>query len=727
MTSAAAAVQGGTPSPKLLAIRALTAAGYTLIPLYKGKNPGFDAWEHTMPGEFSEAELARQNYGIALRSTDLVVDIDPRNFAAGDSPVRRLVEKVGKLSSFTVKTGGGGYHIYFKKPADMAVRNGLREYPGVEFKAGPGRQMVGPGSLHPESGKEYVVEAGSIDKIADAPSTLLALIFRTPVAFDEVKGTGAYVSDAATQGRFLTYLEHTAEPSVQGKGGDANAFKVACHGRDLGLPPALTWELMLEVWNKRCTPPWDAEELRAKVIHAYKYAAGAVGSAHPAAAFEKLPENKTATPAKVELSWDTTAQGALKKTFNNLINYFRDPKLGLYKLFAYNEFTGREEYVNPAPWHMGRMPASRMITDRDFSLIKGYLSARHGYEVEAKAIEQAITNIAHGQSFHPVREYLEGLKWDGKSRLDFWLRDYLGVAETEYSRACARKVLCAAVMRVFSPGIKFDHVLVLEGTQDIGKSSVIEILGHPWSTDAAVDPHNRDTIDMMQGRWIIEMAEMEAARRTDEEALKAFITRKTDMARLAYGRRTGEFPRQSIFIATKNPRADGSYLKDETGGRRWWPVRCEPQHGLGQVDFKGLKAARDQLFAEAVVLMKKSPAEKLYMETSDLKLAAREEAAARFVQHEWVERIAAWVDACDAEPATRREFLTSRDVYIEAMGGSDRTLDQRCTRAIAGVLRGLGWRSDVKWINDRPVRGFSRGPAKVKSISAPLQEMLAAL
>jgi predicted P-loop ATPase len=692
-------------------IQQLTDAGYTLIPL-RGKIPVEKDWTETPYRKYDAGALSKGNYGVALKAGDLVVDIDPRNFPAGDNPVKRLVSKVGPLTSYTVRTGGGGYHIYFRKPADVLVRNGLPEYPGIEFKAA-GRQVVGPHSVHPDSGKEYEPASGTLQEIAEAPAALLSLISRTAVPFDEV-GTSDYVNDAMTQGRYLDYLTNTAEPSVQGKAGDANAFKVACRGRDLGLPPAVTHELMLEVWNPRCSPPWDAEELKAKVVHAYRYAAGAVGSAHPSVDFDKV-EVTAATPKElpVEISWDLTPQGGMRKTFNNLLNYMRSPQHGLHKIFAFNEFTGRVEFVVPAPWHRGMLPKVRMVGDNDLKLLKGYLATRHGYETSIQDIEAAITNVAFNERFHPVREYLEGLKWDGTKRLDGWLTRYLGVEDSDYTRAVARKVLCAAVMRVMVPGIKFDHVLVLEGSQDAGKSTVVEILGGEWASDAAVDPHSRDTVDALQGRWIIEMAEMEVRGKADEDALKAFITRRTDRVRLAYGRATGEYPRQSIFIATKNPRADGTYLKDDTGNRRWWPVRCEPRFGdaKSQVDFKGLKADRDQLFAEAVARMKTPPGEKLFMETPELKQTAKDVVAERHAEHEWTESIALWIERRDADPSTKTDFLTARDVFVHALNGSDRQLDQRSTKAIAQVLRTLGWTPYLKWQGSRPVRGYERRAA----------------
>jgi predicted P-loop ATPase len=726
--------------PKLAAIREFTAAGYALIPLCSysvahehmtdggmqpcktpGKVPVGKNWRATAPGSYTPETLAQGNYGVLLLPGDLVIDVDPRNFKPGDKPLQRLMADIGApLKTLVVRTGGGGWHIYLRKPADILVRNSLKEYPGIEFKS-HGRQVVGPGSQH-ISGKKYEVASGAIHEITEAPPVLLALISRPQAVFDDV-GTGDYVNDAPTQARYLDYLQHQAPTS--------GSYVVACRGRDLGLPPAITLELMNEAWNpRRASGPRSLEELRVRVEHAYRYARGAVGNAHPAAAFDAIV---TETPKKKEeegpLAWNTGPQGQVLKTFNNLMNYLRDPKYGLRGVFGYNEFTGRNEFTNPAPWHRGRMPAAKGVGDKDLKMLKGYLASSCGYDTNIQSIEEAVTNVSDRHSFHPVREYLESLKWDGVKRLDFWMHDYLGALDggfPEYLAAVSRKVLCAAVMRVMRPGIEFHHVVVLEGAQDLGKSATCKILAGPWGSDATVDPHDRDTVDQMQGRWICEMAEMETLRRTDEDALKAFITRSTDRVRLAYGRTTGEFARQSIFIATKNPGVDGTYLKDSTGNRRWWPVRLEPRvtatNRLGQIDFRGLKEARNQLFAEAMHAVKTEPGEKLSMDTPLLKEQAKAVVSRRHAEHSWTEAIAAWLEKCDATPEMRRDFWTTREIFVNALTSPDRALDRRSEIAIGEVMRSLGWTATVKWLG-RPVRGYERKTEDEKALDKVAAEL----
>ena len=707
-------------TPKVAAIRAYTRAGFALIPLCsltqehehegktctksRGKVPLSASWQKTKPGSHPEEELAAGNYGVALPQDVVVVDIDPRNFEKDDRPVARLVAAVGALESYTVTTGGGGAHIYFRIPAGFRISNSLKAYPGIEFKSA-GRQVVGPGSVHPISGKEYVVTAGHIENLSAMPEALFALISRSRKDILEKPPAGleACSDDDQSCSRYREYLEKSAPTS--------GSFAVACRGRDFGLTPETTLRLMLEIWNPRRLNPKSEEEFREKVNHAYRYAEGTLGALNPAADFSAVSASASRDLAKkpeTPLVWQQNAQGGVLRTFNNLLNFLRSGESGLAGIFAFNELANRIDFATPAPWHNGKMPRFPAVTDTDIKLLKGYLASRYKFDVSVQSIEEAATNVAYHKKFHPVRDYLNGLCWDGAPRIDTWLTDHLGAEDSAYVRAVGRKVLCAAVMRAFHPGIKFDYVLVLEGGQDLGKSSVCEILGGDWASDAPVDPHSRDTVDAMQGRWIIEMAEMDVLRKVDEDALKAFITRRTDRCRLAYGRTTMDFPRQSIFIATKNPRADSTYLKDDTGNRRWWPIKCAGQGPLRQFDFGKLASARDQLFAEAVAACRTGGGEALHMETAELKASAWEAAELRHAEHEWTERIADWTEKCDAREETRRDFVTVREVWVDGMLGHEARLDQRAVRAITSILRNLGWQQCVKRLNGRVQRGWER-------------------
>jgi len=716
---------------KALWIRRLSEeAKAVIIPLRgQSKIPLDPAWQNTKHGAYTSEGIGANNYGISLRPVDLVIDVDPRNFTPGDSPLTRLCAAIGgksAIESFTVKTGGGGLHIYVAKPPAIPIRNGLSEFPGIEFKS-VGRQVVGPGSVHPDTKQPYVVLAEhGFPRYRPAVLPLLGLIHRpVNVPFEDVDrggGPAGYVMDAETQGRYTAYLQDGAPPSVEGKGGDANALQVALRGRDLGLPPGIVWELMMETWNKRCTPSWDPAELKAKVANAYRYAKNPVGTKHPKRDFESVPDYAptTASPVtvgKAQIPFELGKDGTIKHTFFNLLNYLKYPDFGLAEVFAYNDFTGQVEVVGRTPWHRCKNPA---VTDNDLKLLKGFLVVKHGFEMTIGSIEEAIVNVSYASRFHPVREYLDRLEWDGVKRIDTWLAKYAGAPNhgSKYVEACSRKILCAAVSRVFHPGCKYDYVPVLEGEEGIGKSAICEILGGEWYTSCSIDlgGNDADAIQKLQGKWIVEFAELDGiTKRTEAAALKAFITRPTDRARFAYGRMTHDFPRQCVFWATLNPEADNAYLKSDTGNRRFWPITLAPTGG--KIDFRGLVRVRNQLWAEAVMVTRSE--EKLFMEDPLVDREAREASQERHAEHPWVEVISLWL--ANQKKAAEIEkkpfhFITARQVWCEAMAGMDQKFDRRAQLGVAQVLRALGWRQDVRW--SAAIKGMVRGWTDERDLGA---------
>lgn len=212
-----------------------------------------------------------------------------------------------------------------------------------------------------------------------------------------------------------------------------------------------------------------------------------------------------------------------------------------------------------------------------------------------------------------MRDYLTGLAWDGVERLNSWLVDYFGADDTPLNIAFGRKILCAAVRRVLQPGCKFDAMLVLQGQQDLGKSSAIRALCHDtaWFTDqleVGADP--KVTIEKTAGAWIVEMPELDGMGKRDTNRVKSFITTTHDRARLAFGRYAVTRPRQFVLFGTTN---ESRYLTDTTGNRRFWIVR------VTKADPAGIAAVRDQVWAEAVAA---EPDENLWLNDPALKAAA---------------------------------------------------------------------------------------------------------
>ncbi len=653
-------------------------AGYTLTPL-NGKIPLNKNWVKTEYNPFLSAEDIEENYGVVLRADDLIVDVDPRRFPEGANVIEQFAKDLGISfnNTFIVKTGGNGLHIYFKKPADIPIRNALKEYPGIEFKSF-GQQVVGAGCIHPETGKEYKLLNKPFAPV-QAPNALIQAIRRADIELD--KNPIAFNDSDQNILRYIKYLQ-SAPAAIEGQGGDTLTFKTACRGRDFALSAQKTFELMAEHWNPRCIPVWELEDLKKKVDNAYTYNIDKIGKNTAENDFKQFSiDEDTIGEHEEELRWDVTKNDELKPTIRNAVNYLLCKEYPLLGILKYNDFTNDITFVKPAPWHNGKKLGA--WTDSDAVNFKYWLSRVRCFNVSTQLCQEAAIIAAEKFRFHPVRDFLKTLEWDGTPRLDTWLIDYAGVDDNVYTRAVSAKVLLGAVARVINPGIKFDTMLVLEGEQGIGKSTLISILGGEWYGDIGITDNDKDTIDAMRGNWIIEVSEMVCSRKVDTDKLKSFLSKTTDRVRLAYRRNAEDYPRQSIFIGTINPEEGSGYLKDTTGNRRFWPVTCK------KVDFEGLKAVRNQLLAEAQSRYFRG--EKLYLEGNIARIA-NEETERRRQKDAWIEPIQDWLLRVDIETGKHRDVVTGKEILEECIGISVSRMTNRELNRVAQIMvKELGW------------------------------------
>jgi len=298
-------------------------------------------------------------------------------------------------------------------------------------------------------------------------------------------------------------------------------------------------------------------------------------------------------------------------------------------VLAFDEFAQRTIKVKLPPFHGATLGHWEAFDDTSASM---WLSRRHSFTPSSSLVAESVEALARRFSYHPVRDWLRGLTWDGTDRVDNWLEDFCGAASTPYVRLVARWFLVGMVARVMQPGVKFDYCLVLEGTQGKGKSSALGILAGEWFGDTDLDLSNKDSMSALAGKWLYEFAELGALARAESVKQKSFLSRQVDHYRPVYGRREISVPRQCVFGGSTN---EWEWNKDPTGGRRFWPIE------VGDMDLDGLRHVREQLFAEALqIYLRKErfwPIQEQQRELFDPEQLRREQQEA-FVDalHDWV-------------------------------------------------------------------------------------------
>lgn len=266
--------------------------------------------------------------------------------------------------------------------------------------------------------------------------------------------------------------------------------------------------------------------------------------------------------------------------------------------------------------------------------------ARDSLRFGSNLVEEQLALVAKRNAYDPLKDYLEGLKWNGTPGLETWAHDYLGVAYendigediTTHVKAVSKRWMIGAVARALRPGCKMDTVLILEGAQGVGKSSALKVLGGDWfSDDAGHAFGDKDTKLLISRVWIQEMPELDAMKKGEVSALKAWFSRAEDFYRAPYDRAPAKHPRRAVFAGTTNPE---TYLQDDTGNRRYWPLKCTA------VNLPALRAARDQLWAEAVALFKAG--EQWHLTLEETTAVAAETEARMMVDEGWGDRILRW-------------------------------------------------------------------------------------
>jgi putative DNA primase/helicase len=329
---------------------------------------------------------------------------------------------------------------------------------------------------------------------------------------------------------------------------------------------------------------------------------------------DDLDELLGTEPSKPSTNWmdllDIDNMGIIKPTLTNVALIVQnDPRMD--RVVEWNDFRGEIVTRRRLRSTMGIIPKIPILdpvngdlwSDRHDDCIRALIEAPagtgkpgYGLKVSDRDLRGAVDLGAAKRAFHPVREYLEGLRWDGKPRIDSLFCRYLGTPVSPYSHAVSRLTFLGAVTRVMEPGHKFDFVPILEGAQGKRKSTFIAVMARNWFAEIEGDLSDRKRlVEQMQGSWILEIPELSGFGRAEVQAIKALFSARTDKVRLSYDRRAKEFKRQCIFIGSVN---DSVYLRDATGGRRFWPVECK----ITEIDTDALEREIDQVWAEALTV-----------------------------------------------------------------------------------------------------------------------------
>lgn len=329
------------------------------------------------------------------------------------------------------------------------------------------------------------------------------------------------------------------------------------------------------------------------------------------------------TEEVTELVWDLDGKGNKQVTVNNFVNAFKSDPL-LNGLLAYDMLKETIVFTRPSFTAKGSKKGD-LVNDTDISIIKGRIERMHGIYNDAK-LNDAIEQVSSDNAFHPIKLYLESLTWDGVPRIDTFLVDYMGAEDNAYTREAFRKMLLAAVTRIYEPGRKFDTALVFYSEQGVGKSTLIQRLSKGWFNDSLTNLSGKESYEAIQFAWLVELAELSALRKSDVEAVKNFISKREDTYRGAYARRVKTHKRQCVFFGSTN---DDEFLKDATGNRRFFPVevkRTRKTHLIFEPEFDAIV---DQLWAEAM---------EGYMLGEALTLSDEAEAIAGGTREEFTER-----------------------------------------------------------------------------------------
>lgn len=422
------------------------------------------------------------------------------------------------------------------------------------------------------------------------------------------------------------------------------------------------------------------------------------------AKFEFAEEAKAEVPEEYDTSWtqelDANTKGEYENSANNL-NIIIEHDQFLKDVFKLNIFDNKRYVTRSLPWR--KVDTVEPLRDVDYSGVRNYIECVYGI-VSSQKVDDALALEFERKKFHPIRDYIQAQKWDEKQRINTLLIDYFGADDNLYTRAAIRKMLVAAVARVFEPGVKFDTALILVGDQGTYKSTFIKKLGMDWFSDTFTTVQGKESFEQIQGAWLIEMAELSGLKKAEVESIKHYISKREDMFRPAYGRTVETYKRQCVFFGTTNNK---DFLRDPTGNRRFMPIDVRPEYATKSVNDDLTQDEINQIWAEAY---------QLYLAKEPLYLVGDEDIIAKIEQHKhseaderkgiieeylntkfpddwdkmdlydrrrWLE------DPLSKNGTVQKDFVCIAEVWCECLGKDKTEMSRYNTREVNEILRSL--------------------------------------
>lgn len=648
----------------------------------------------------------KANVGVATGAGSGLVVIDMDSDEAVET-WRQLLEEHGRLETLTCRTPRG-WHVYLGHPGGTVQGSASRLAPGIDVR-GEGGYVVAPPSVHP-SGELYHWARGP-ETLAPCPAWLAEMLAKPPGPPRERRNGNGSTDTGATVSYADAALEREAEAVAQAPEGTRNqALNIAAFnlGQLVGgevidqrtvedTLAAAAREAGLEDREIRST---IASGLRAGMANprtpperTYTHATDV--SCIPPPSDADAPPELEAEPEdwrellRVKINQKTGLVTPIGCPANAMIYMRYHPALA--GRLALDVRTQRILWTAPPPWDADGEERPIRDSDADEALL--WLSTVEGVSLGRDPLWHAIVAEADRRPVDRFRDWLEVLAWDETPRLSGWLTRYAEARDSLYVRAVARAWIISAVARTMAPGCQADSMLVLEGPQGIGKTSILrDLAGSVWHAEISLGV-TRDDVMLLHGPVICEWAELAGLSRAELESVKAVTSRRVDRLRLPYARATVDLARRCILAATTN---ESDWAADRTGNRRYWPV------AVGACDPSGIRAAREQLWAEAREAWLSGEQWWLDAETETL---AAEEQADRLPDDPWAETILGIISGRWRD----RPYLTTEEI-LDAMDLPKTARTVGATRRVGAILRDRNWSRDRERIGGERVRVWRRPP-----------------